>query len=139
MQSQQRSSLFFELIHPLVELGRAFRRKRAALNELAACDRLELTEMAQDLGVSAADLCVLATRDKGAANLLYRRLESLGLDQTGIDPAVMRDLQRCCSNCNCKQLCVHELEDKPLAASWPEYCPNQETLSALTVLRAGPR
>jgi hypothetical protein len=28
-----------------------------------------------------------------------------------VDPALMRDLQRCCSMCDSKQLCVHELED----------------------------
>ena len=54
-------------------------RPRAAINELAECDRLELARVAQDLGVSAADLRVLAARDKTAADLLYRRLGSLRL------------------------------------------------------------
>jgi hypothetical protein len=48
-----------------------------------------------------------------------------------VDPSVMRDLQRCCSNCDSKQLCVHELEDKPKGAIWPKYCSNEQTIEAL--------
>jgi hypothetical protein len=132
MQPEPRPNPLFEIINPLIQLAKSAWRKTAALNELARCDRSELAGIAQDLGFSAADLCLLATRDKRAADLLYRRLESLRLDPTGINPAVMRDLQRCCSNCNSKQLCVHELEDKPVAASWPSYCPNEHTLSAIS-------
>ena len=102
------------------------------MNELAACDALEVARIGQDLGISAADLRLLATRDKTAADLLNRRLEALRLDPTSVDPAVMRDLQRCCSNCDTKQLCAHELEDKPKVASWPKYCPNEQTIAALT-------
>jgi len=47
--------------------------------------------------------------------------------------AVLRDLQRCCSNCDLKQLCAHELEDKPKGAVWPKYCPNEQTLVALAI------
>jgi hypothetical protein len=36
---------------------------------------------------------------------------------------------RCCSNCDSKQLCVHELDDKPKGAIWPKYCP--KTIEAL--------
>jgi hypothetical protein len=92
---------------------------------------VEVARIAQDLGISAADLCVLASRDQRAADLLYRRLETLRLDPTSVDPAVMRDLQRCCSNCGSKLLCAHELEDKPKDASWPKYCPNKHTIAAL--------
>jgi hypothetical protein len=72
--------------------------------------------VAQDLGISVADLRVPTSRDKTAADLLDRRLEALRLDPTSIDPALMRDLQRCCSSCESKQLCAHELEDQPKAA-----------------------
>ena len=76
----------------------------------------DVARVAQDLEISAADLRTLASRDKMTADLLTRRLETLRLDPTSVDPALMRDLQRCCSNCNSKQLCAHELEDKPKAA-----------------------
>src|SRR5262249_7614935 len=84
-----------------------------------------------DLGISAADLHALATRDKTAADLLYHRLESLRLNPASVDPAVMRDLQRCCSTCDSKQLCAHELEDKPKGARWPTYCPKEDKIAAI--------
>jgi hypothetical protein len=132
MQTRQRSNPLVELLTLITEEGKAFWRKRAAVHELAGCDALEVARVAQDLGVSVDDLRTLASQDKTAAVLLYRRLEALRLDPTSIDPALMRDLQRCCSNCNSKQLCAHELEDKPKAASWPKYCPNEETIAYLT-------
>ena len=131
MQTKQRSNPLVELISFLTEAGKAFWRKIAAVNELAGCDALEVARVAQDLGISDADLRTLANRDKTAADLLKRRLETLRLNPTGVNPALMRDLQRCCSNCNSKQLCAHELEDKPKGASWPKYCPNEETIAAL--------
>jgi hypothetical protein len=131
MQTKQRSNPLVELISFLTEAVKAFWRKIAAVDELAGCDALEVARVAQDLGVSAADLRALASRDKTAADLLTRRLETLRLDPTSVDPALMRDLQRCCSNCDSKQLCAHELEDKPRAASWPKYCPNEETIAAI--------
>ena len=132
MQTKQRSNPLVELLTLFTEAGKAFWRKRAAVNELAGCDALEVARVAQDLGISAADLRILANRDKTAADLLNRRLETLRLDPTSVDPTLMRDLQRCCSNCDSKQLCAHELEDKPKAASWPKYCPNEETIASLT-------
>jgi hypothetical protein len=131
MQTKQRSNPLVELISFLTEAGKAFWRKIAAVNELAGCDALEVARVAQDLGISAADLRALASRDQTSADLLTRRLETLRLDPTSVDPALMRDLQRCCSNCDSKQLCAHELEDKPRAASWPKYCPNEETIAAI--------
>jgi hypothetical protein len=126
--------------NPLLELRRLIARvtkpfwgKKAAIDELFGCDASEMTRVAQDLGISAADLRALANRDKTAADLLYRRLESLRLDPASVDPAVMRDLQRCCSTCDSKQLCAHELEDAPKGARWPTYCPNEDTIAAIAM------
>jgi hypothetical protein len=66
-----------------------------------------------------------------AADLLTRRMRSLGLDPPKVDRAVLQDLQRCCAKCQSKTLCTHELEDRPNAAAWPKYCPNEMTLAAL--------
>jgi hypothetical protein len=58
-------------------------------------------------------------------------MATLGLDPTILDDRVMHDLQRCCSLCRDKARCVHELEDKPTEATWPQYCPNEHTLATL--------
>jgi len=131
MQIKPLSNPLVEVLHFFADAAKAFWQRTAAVNELTTCDAAELTRVAQDLGISAADLRSLASRDKTAADLLKRRLETLRLDPTSIDLALMRDLQRCCSNCDSKQLCAHELEDKPTGASWPKYCPNEETIAAI--------
>jgi hypothetical protein len=104
--------------------------RRARLVEFDNCDSAEMQRIAQDLGTSVSEMRVLAGCDKNAADVLRGRLNSLNLDPATIEPAVMRDLQRCCSQCGSKTLCVHELEDRPKEASWPKYCPNEQTISA---------
>ena len=132
MQAKSLSSFLIELMRLFGEAWKRYRTKRAALYELSYCNASELARVAQDLGITADDLRALASRDKTAADLLRRRLETLRIDPRVIDPALMRDLQRCCSMCDSKQLCVHELEDKPKEATWPQYCPNEETIAALS-------
>ena len=131
MQVKPRSNPLVEVLNFFADAAKAFWQRTAAISELTACDVVELERVAQDLGISPADLRSLASRDKTAADLLKRRLETLRLDPTSIDLALMRDLQRCRSNCDSKQLCAHELEDKPTGASWPKYCPNEETIAAI--------
>ena len=132
MQTKAQSNPFLELMRLFDETWKRFWTRRAALNELSCCDALELGRIAQDLGIATDELRALASRDKTAADLLRRRLETLRVDPTSIDPALIRDLQRCCSNCDSKSLCAHELEDKPIGATWPQYCPNEETIAVLT-------
>jgi hypothetical protein len=105
--------------------------RRARLVEFDNSDSAEMERIARDLGTSVSELRALAGCDKNAADLLRRRLNSLNLDPVTIEPAVMRDLQRCCLQCGSKTLCVHELEDRPKEASWPTYCPNEQTIEAL--------
>ena len=127
------SNSFVELTQRLIEASKNWVRRRASVNEVTALDSEELSCIAHELGISAAELRDLANHDKNAADLLYRRMEQLRLDRNHVDIAVLRDLQRCCSNCGLKQLCAHELEDKPKGAIWPKYCPNEQTLVALAI------
>lgn len=108
-----------------------WQRRRARLVEFDNADPAELQHIARDLGTSASELRILAGHDEDAADLLQRRLRSLNIDPAKIEPAVMRDLQRCCSQCGDKTLCEHELEDHHKSESWPKYCPNEQTIEAL--------
>jgi hypothetical protein len=130
MQSEQQGSLP-GLMGSLRGKWKTYWEKRAAINELAKCDPSEVARIAEDLGISTAELRFLAASDKGAAGLLLRRLQALRVDPKSIDPAVMRDLQLRCAQCDSKKLCSHELEDKPAAASWPKYCPNEQTIEVV--------
>ena len=131
MQKQPASQLV-GLLRRLVQAARRFSRRHTSANEIACLESRELACIARDLGISPDELRVLAAQDKSAADLLLRRMETLRLDPARVEPAVMRDLQRCCSKCRDKVLCVHELEDRPREAMWPKYCPNEQTLAALT-------
>jgi Family of unknown function (DUF6455) len=127
------ANLFVELTQQFIDGSKNWFRRRASVNEVAALeDSGELSHIAHELGISAVELRALANHDKNAADLLYQRMDQLRLDRNHVDLAVLRDLQRCCSNCDLKQLCAHELEDKPKGAAWPKYCPNKQTLAALT-------
>jgi hypothetical protein len=121
-----------EFMDHLAERAKAIWQRHKSANEVACLGRPEATCIARDLGISTNDLRALAGKDKNSADLLVRRMATLGLDPTTLDGAVMHDLQRCCSLCRNKELCIHELEDKPREVSWPKYCPNEYTLTALT-------
>lgn len=109
-----------------------YRDRQARITELHALESGDLRILMQDTGLTFCELLRLAKREGETSGLLGRRLKTIGLDASKIDGAVLRDLQRCCSECQHKDLCEHELDDKPKAATWPAYCPNQLTLEALT-------
>jgi hypothetical protein len=116
----------------LSKTGRRYWQRLSSAAEFGRLDGQEKRRIANELGISTDELRILAYKDKNSADLLVRRMETIGLEPRNTDPAVMRDLQRCCSNCRDKVLCVHELEDKPREVTWPSYCPNEATLDALT-------
>ena len=124
------------VIQVLADWWSSWRKRRASLAEFDRLNQTELARVAEDLGTSIPELRRLVGRGAGAADLLDRRLQSLNLDKARIDLAVTRDLQRCCSQCGSKALCQHELEDHPKTATWPQYCPNQQTIAALLAEKA---
>jgi uncharacterized protein YjiS (DUF1127 family) len=132
MEKNKLIDLFTRATHQLAAATKAFWQRRASVSEIDRLDGQEMTCLVRDLGISAEEIRVLAATDKSAADLLIRRMQTLGLDPTRVDHAVMRDLQRCCSKCTEKGLCIHELEDQPREPTWPQYCPNEQTLAALT-------
>lgn len=120
------------IIKSLSEVWSKYQRRRARVAELRAIDSADMRRLMQDTGLTFCELIKLAKTEGEASKLLHRRMETIGLDSSKIDVAVLRDMQRCCSECDNKELCAHELEDKPKMAAWPTYCPNQQTLEALT-------
>jgi hypothetical protein len=118
-------------LHALTSAWTRYRNRRAVAAELQALGDAELERVVRDAGLTFGDLLRLARKSGDSAALLYRRLEQAGIDMKSIEPMVMRDLQRCCSMCEAKTQCTHELEDKPKAAAWPAYCPNRVTIEAL--------
>src|SRR5215813_760857 len=125
-------NLFGPRWHQLIDMAAAWRRRRASVKEIEKMDTQEVRCIARDLGISPVEIRTLTAKGENAADLLVRRMKTIGLEPGQVDVAVMRDLQRCCSICTQKGLCIHELEDKPRGVTWPKYCPNEQTLTALT-------
>lgn len=123
------------IIHAISEAWNRYRKRRAALAELQGLGRAELSRMINDAGLTFGDAVELTKQSGASSELLYRRLEAAGIDVEKLDAAVMRDMQRCCSFCDSKSKCAHEFDDKPKAASWPAYCPNQLTIEALSAAK----
>ncbi len=119
------------ILHSLHDAWARYRQRRAAMAELQALGDCELERMVQDAGITFSDLLALAKQNGDSASLLYRRLELAGMDFKKLDQAVLRDMQRCCTLCESKSQCAHDLEDGPKAASWPDYCPNRQTIEAM--------
>jgi hypothetical protein len=102
--------------------------------DLERCGSAEVERIARDVGVSGADLAILAGKWPDAGDLLYWRMNEINLDRkeiTQAEPQVMRDLQRVCTVCGSKRRCEHELAKNPSDPAWQKYCPNATTLSAL--------
>jgi hypothetical protein len=121
----------FKLFQAFSQVWNNWQKRRLRLAEFDNSDLAEMQHIARDLGTSVSELRILAGHEEDAADLLERRLRGLNIDPAKIELGVMRDLQRCCSQCGDKTLCEHELEDHPKAESWPKYCPNEQTIDAL--------
>ena len=118
---------------------RSWSGSRRTMADLDGCGPAEMERIARDVGVSGADLSILAGKWPDAADLLYWRMNGIKLDRreiTQADPQVMRDLQRVCTVCGSKRRCKHELANNPSDPAWQKYCSNATTLSALVAERA---
>ena len=107
--------------------------------ELSALGNKEIGRVADDLRISTDTLRDLVARGPDAANLLYERMQALGVSNRDVDRAaqgVMRDLQRTCACCNEKGVCEKDLAERPDDPVWKSYCPNAVTLESLTELKA---
>jgi hypothetical protein len=107
--------------------------------ELNALDNKEIGRIAEDLRISTDSLRDLIARGPDAANLLYQRMQALGISKVDLNKAaegVMRDLQRTCACCNEKGVCEKDLAERPDDPIWKNYCPNAVTLESLSELKA---
>jgi uncharacterized protein YjiS (DUF1127 family) len=119
----------------LADWWHELRERRARIAEIESLDPSDLARMAEDVGLSAAELKRLAAEPCYAAELLDRRLDALGLSKDeirSISPLLLTDLQRSCSHCTDKRRCADDLAEDPQAPGWESYCPNSGTLRSLT-------
>jgi len=122
------------VIVPIAEWWRNKKEARENLDSLDALGPGEFARMANDIGISASDLRELAKHCCDAADLLERRLKSLGLSAEELAQsatAQLRDMERLCTLCESKGRCARDLASDPSDPVWRQYCPNHETLVGL--------
>ena len=89
----------------------------------------------QDAGVSAAEFRKLSRLDPESADLLLRRMEALDLDPKevgGTERRTFQDLQRVCAMRESHRRCTRDLAHDAENPVWEDYCPNADTLKALS-------
>lgn len=123
------------LFQSIVEAFQRFQKRQTRRAEIAALGAVETKRVAEDVGLTQSDLVALNAEDEDSASLMERRLADIGVDIKSINPILLRDMQRCCSQCGSKRQCAHELDKKPKAAAWPRYCPNEQTMAALAAMK----
>jgi hypothetical protein len=107
--------------------------KWSATSELRCCGEDEVKRIAQDVGVSVAELHKLAKRGPHSADLLLRRMVELDLDRNEVartEPRTFQDLQRVCTLCEAHRRCTRDFAHHS-TEEWESYCPNATTLKAL--------
>lgn len=114
-----------------------WRHSTARSLDLTDRSDFEVDRMARDVGLTPHDLQRLADRGGHAADLLLCRMAALDLNPQEVDEvdrATLLDLERVCSNCDCKGRCRRDLARRPDDAVWEDYCPNVATLKMLDAL-----
>lgn len=121
----------------IAEWWREWTRNLACPSDLAICSDAEVDRMACEMGLSSDELSRLVSRGPHAADLLFRRMIALDFDRAEVaevQRATFLDLERVCSNCDCKGRCKRDLARRPNDAVWEDYCPNVATLKMLDAL-----
>ena len=122
----------------LARQWRDWRWRRRAITELSCCEARDRERIAHDIGISGADLCILAGKWPDDSALLSQRLQQLDLNAANtaeVEPQVLWDLQRVCTLCLSKRKCKHDLAAHSADPVWQDYCPNAPTLRALMAER----
>lgn len=121
----------------IAEWWNEWTRNPACPRDFSACSHDNIEHTARDIGLSGPELEGLVRHGPHAADLLVRRMAMLDLDReevSAVDRATFLDLQRVCTNCDCKGRCRRDLARRPDAAAWEDYCPNVATLKMLDAL-----
>jgi uncharacterized protein YjiS (DUF1127 family) len=115
---------------------RRFVRDRRASAELAALSPDEFRVIAQDIGVTEAELRALGSEHPGHTELMPERMRQLGLDPEFVaqaHAATFRQMTMACSACSSWRRCARDLDKGDVHAGMDGYCANALTMDALLV------
>jgi len=122
------------VVETLVNLFGDWLEHRREVSEMRQLRGSDFDRIAQELGVSTADLEELVNRGPHAADEMPRLLAALGIDEAGLErcqPFVLRDMERVCAVCQSKGECDFHLATGDIADHYRKFCLNTPTLDAL--------
>ena len=130
----------FPVVETLVNLFGDWLEHRREVSNMRQLGSSDFDRIAQELGVSTADLDELVNRGPHAADEMPRLLAALGIDEAGLErcqPFVLRDMERVCAVCQSKGECDFHLAAGDIADHYRKFCLNTPALDALkTTVRA---
>lgn len=124
----------YPIVESAINLFGDWLRHQQEMRELREINSGDFARIAQDLGVTPAELDTLARRGPHASDELPKLLKSLGIDEATLsrtEPRLQRDMVRVCASCRQKARCDHDLDAGTSAQHYTEYCPNAPAIEEL--------
>lgn len=120
--------------HSAVLTVQDWRRRRAAVNEIAALTPREGDKVLGECGLLRDDFQQAMRHTFASSILLPEAMKSKGIDQATFErqqPEWNRDMRRTCMLCSERSRCSSELATDDFNDSFREFCPNSASLDAL--------
>jgi uncharacterized protein YjiS (DUF1127 family) len=124
----------YPIVESAINLFGDWLRHQQEMRELREINSGDFARIAQDLGVTPAELDTLARRGPHASDELRKLLKSLDIDEATLsrtEPRLQRDMVRVCASCRQKARCDYDLDAGTSAQHYTEYCPNAAAIEEL--------
>jgi hypothetical protein len=117
----------------MLEAFRLWLKHHRDRTEMDLLGRGEFQRLARDLAISPTELDHLVDASHDAL-MLSKMLEALDIEQSRlrkIRPALLRSLERVCSQCDELRECRRAINQRSARSTYQQFCPNSETLREL--------
>ncbi|WP_378942479.1 hypothetical protein [Mesorhizobium sp. ANAO-SY3R2] len=127
------------LWHSAVSTFQDWRRRRAAVNEIAALDRKEAEKVLGECGLTQAEFTEAMRHTFASSILLPEAMQSVGVDPVAFEKANAewnQDLRRTCMLCARRSHCSNLLASSEFANRYHSFCPNSASFDEMKKLGA---
>lgn len=124
----------YPMVDGFIDMFCNWLKHRRDMDEVGRLDPQAYDAVASDLRLAPAELRQLVRQGPHSADELPKLLHALGIKEADLarsEPAVLRDMERVCSQCGCKDQCGNDIEKGIAARTYADYCPNAVTIEAI--------
>ena len=128
------------LWHSAVSTFQDWRRRRAAISEIAALGSEEGDKVLGECGLTRAEFNEAMRHTFASTILLPEAMQSVGVDPVAFEkanPEWNHDMRRTCMLCPRRSHCSHLLATSEFANRYHGFCPNSASFDEMTKLGAG--